>query len=219
VSLRLVVLASGHGSNLRALLRAIDDGRCAAEVAAVVSDREDAGAFELARSRGIPERHVALSAYDSRAAWDSALASAIDAFTPSLVVLAGFMKIVGACVLERFGGRIVNVHPSLLPSFPGKDGPAQALAAGVRVSGCTVHLVDEGVDTGAILAQGVVPVLPDDDPARLHARIQTVEHLLLPAVVQWIATEAIELGPPLRVRDLPFPARLFTAPLIERDGA
>jgi phosphoribosylglycinamide formyltransferase-1 len=125
------------------------------------------------------------------------------------------MKIVGPTVLARYPGRIVNVHPALLPSFPGKDGPAQAIAGGVRVSGCTVHVVDAGVDTGPILAQGVVPVLPDDDADSLHARIQRVEHRLLPSVVHWIATGAIELGPPARLLRVAFPDGTLTVPELD----
>jgi phosphoribosylglycinamide formyltransferase-1 len=115
------------------------------------------------------------------------------AFEPGLVILAGFMRIVGAAVLARFGGRILNVHPSLLPAFPGMDGPAQAVAAGVRLSGCTVHVVDAGVDTGPILAQAAVPLLPGDDAASLHARVQVAEHTLLPEVIALVAKGALIL--------------------------
>lgn len=210
----IVVLASGRGSNLHALLRAIDDGRCAARVVAVISDREKAPALEHARARGIATSVVKPKDHADRAAWDRALADAIAEHAPSLVVLAGFMRIVGEAVLARFGGRIVNVHPALLPAFPGIDGPAQAIAAGVRVTGCTVHVVDAGVDTGPILAQAVVPVLPGDDAERLHARIQPAEHRLLPAVVDWIATGALVLEPvPHFVRAVPEQAAMFSPPL------
>ncbi len=191
----VVVLVSGRGSNLRALLEAIDAGRCRARVVAVVSDRSSAPALELARERGIATSIVRPKDHADREAWDRALAGAIAACSPALVVLAGFMRIVGPEVLERFGGRIINVHPALLPAFPGMDGPAQAIAAGVRITGCTVHVVDAGVDTGPILAQAAVPVLPGDDAERLHARIQPAEHRLLPAVVDWIARGALVLEP------------------------
>lgn len=194
-TLSLVVLASGRGSNLRALSEAIDAGRCRARIVAVVSDRAAAPALEHARERGVTTEVVAPKNYADRAEWDAALADAIARHSPDLVVLAGFMRIVGVAVLARFGGRIINVHPALLPSFPGLDAPAQAVAAGVRITGCTVHLVDAGVDTGPILAQAAVPVLPDDDAASLHARIQPAEHRLLPAVVDWIATGALVLDP------------------------
>jgi phosphoribosylglycinamide formyltransferase-1 len=125
--------------------------------------------------------------FADRVAWDAALADALGATAPELVVLAGFMRIVGPAVLSRYERRLINVHPSLLPAFPGIDAPAQAVAKGVAISGCTVHLVDGGVDTGPILAQAAVPVMPGDDAASLHARIQTAEHQLLPAVVAAIA--------------------------------
>lgn len=198
--MRTVLLASGRGSNVRSILDAVRGGRCHAKPTGLVSDRPGAGALDVAREHGLPVRVVAREDHPTRGAWDEALAAAVAELDPELVVLAGFMRIVGAPMLERFGGRTINVHPSLLPAFPGKDGPAQALAAGVRLSGCTVHVVDEGVDTGPILAQGAVPVLVGDDVASLHARIQTVEHRLLPAVVDWIATGHVKLGPDLVLR-------------------
>jgi phosphoribosylglycinamide formyltransferase 1 len=200
--LPIAVLASGRGSNLRAIFAAIDAGRCAARVAAVISDRPSAPALELARERSIATEIVSPKAHADRAAWDVALAEAIARTEPEIVVLAGFMRIVGAAVLARFPGRIVNVHPALLPSFPGMDGPAQAIAARVRIAGCTVHVVDAGVDTGPILAQAAVPVLPDDDAERLHARIQISEHALLPAVIDWIAKGDLALDPPRFTRPL-----------------
>ena len=191
--MRLVVLASGRGSNLLALLEAIDGGHCRATVAAVISDRSAAPALEVARRRGISTETVPPKAFPTRKAWDQALADRIGREQPDLVVLAGFMRILGAPALATFPGRIVNVHPALLPSFPGTDGPAQALRAGVRISGCTVHIVDQGVDTGPIIAQATVPVWPDDDEKTLHARIQRVEHRLLPAVVDAIGCGQIRL--------------------------
>jgi phosphoribosylglycinamide formyltransferase-1 len=200
----VVVLASGRGSNLSALLSAIERGECAVRIAAVIADRPGAPALELAAQRGIPTEVVAAKAYTERSAWDEALAACVASYAPGLVVLAGFMRIVGAAMLARFGGRIVNVHPALLPAFPGMDAPAQALRAGVCVTGCTVHLVDAGVDTGPILAQAVVPVLPRDDAASLHARIQSAEHRLLPRVVHAVATGAYALeGTPRYLAELP----------------
>jgi phosphoribosylglycinamide formyltransferase-1 len=194
----VVVLVSGRGGNLRAIVRAIDDGACRARVVAVISDREDAPALDFARERAIATRVVPARDYADRSAWDRELADAIASYQPGLVVLAGFMRIVGAPVLTRFAGRIVNVHPALLPAFPGIDAPAQAVAARVTLSGCTVHVVDAGVDTGPILAQAAVPVLPDDDAATLHARIQEVEHQLLPRVVHAVAVGDYDLGSPPR---------------------
>jgi phosphoribosylglycinamide formyltransferase-1 len=191
--LRLCVLVSGRGSNLRALASAIDGGCCAAEIVCVISDREDAAALTFARERGTATEIVRPKQYAERAAWDAALADAVRAQAPDLVVLAGFMRLLGAATLNQFKNRIVNVHPSLLPAFPGVDAPAQAVRKGVTLSGCTVHLVDEGVDTGPILAQAAVPVLASDDAERLHARIQVAEHALLPAVVSAIARGQIAL--------------------------
>jgi phosphoribosylglycinamide formyltransferase-1 len=183
----VVVLASGRGTNFAALCDAIDSGRCEARVVALVTDRRKAGALGLAEARGIEAHVVHPRDHATRDTWNVALAERVAAASPALVVLAGFMRIVGAPLLERFEGRIINVHPSLLPAFPGIDGPGQALAAGAKISGCTVHRVDAGVDSGEILAQAAVPILPTDDAEALHARIQKQEHRLLPAVVDLIA--------------------------------
>jgi phosphoribosylglycinamide formyltransferase 1 len=190
----VAVLVSGRGSNLRALLTAIDRGSCHARVIAVISDRAGAAALDHARERGIPSYLISPKQHADRPSWDAALAAQVADLKPELVVMAGFMRLIGTPLLERFGGKIINVHPSLLPAFPGIDAPEQAIAAGVRISGCTVHLVDAGVDTGPVLAQAAVPVQQDDDAASLHLRIQAAEHALLPAVVNAIATGAIELG-------------------------
>lgn len=193
--MNVAVLVSGRGGNLGALLAAIERGTCAARVCAVLSDCEGAHALEIAKTRGIPSAVVPAKAYAERNAWDEALRDAIAAHAPDLVVLAGFMRIVGSAVLERFAGRIINVHPALLPAFAGINAPAQAIAKRVTLSGCTVHVVDDGMDTGPILAQAAVPVLPDDDAAALHTRIQVAEHRLLPAVVHAIAIGALVLDP------------------------
>ncbi len=189
---RVAVLVSGRGSNLRAIFEAIDSGACAAKVVAVGTDKPEAPALDLARTRGVPTFVVAPKAFPSRAAWDEALAAQLVAVAPDFVVLAGFMRIVGAPLLGAFPDRIVNVHPSLLPAFPGAHGPADALKAGVRVTGCTVHFVDAGVDSGKVLAQAVVPILPGDDAASLHSRIQAREHELLPAVIDRLVRGAPE---------------------------
>jgi phosphoribosylglycinamide formyltransferase-1 len=193
-ALKLAVLVSGRGSNLSALLAAIDAGTCHAEVVAVLADRPSAPALELARARGIPATVVHAKAFRERAEWDHELTARIADSEPDLVVLAGFMRLVGSALLARFAGRVINVHPALLPAFPGLDAPAQAVAARVCLSGCTVHVVDHGVDTGPVLAQAAVPVLADDDAASLHSRIQQCEHALLPAVVHAIARGSIVLG-------------------------
>jgi phosphoribosylglycinamide formyltransferase-1 len=190
-----VVLASGRGSNLRAICQAIDDGRCEARIVGVVSDKRSAAALEFAEARGIPTRVVPLKKGDDRDQWNTELAHQVVSLNPELLVLAGFMRILGSPLLERFPGRIINVHPALLPSFPGHNGPKDALEGGVRISGCTVHIVDDGVDTGPIIAQAAVPVLQDDTPETLHARIQIQEHRLLPEIINQIALGKIELNP------------------------
>jgi phosphoribosylglycinamide formyltransferase-1 len=197
----LVVLASGRGSNLRAILEATEAGSCAAVVVGVVSDRAKVAALELASVRSIPTRVVPLHKGDDREQWNETLAREVAMFEPDLVVLAGFMRVLGPPLLERFPGRIINVHPALLPSFAGHSGPQDALDAGVRISGCTVHVVDAGVDTGPIIAQTAVPVLGDDTAESLHARIQVQEHRLLPKVIHQIAEGTIKLNP-LRVSTL-----------------
>ncbi|NXY96235.1 phosphoribosylglycinamide formyltransferase [Streptomyces sp. BR123] len=189
---RLVVLVSGSGTNLQALLDAIDahpggaEG-FGAEVVAVGADRHDIAGLERAEKAGIPTFVCPVKDHPSRAEWDAALTEATDAYAPDLVVSAGFMKILGKAFLDRFGGRIVNTHPALLPSFAGAHGVRDALAYGVKVTGCTVHFVDAGVDTGPIIAQGVVEVRDEDDEAALHERIKEVERQLLVDVVGRLA--------------------------------
>lgn len=175
---RLVVLASGSGSTLQALLDAAADPSYGAQVVAVGTDKPAAHALERARAAGVATFAVALADSPDRTAWNVALADAVAAHEPDLVVLAGFMRILAPGFLSRFPGRVVNTHPALLPSFPGAHAVADALAYGVKVSGVTVHLVDEGVDTGPVVAQAAVPVLDGDDEAALQARIQDVERPL-----------------------------------------
>lgn len=198
--LDIAVLISGTGSNLMAIQGAIEAGACDARIAAVISDRPAAPGLAYAESRGLSTAVVRPRAFPDRPTWDGALADAVAACDPAVIVLAGFMRIVGPGFVRRFPGRIINVHPALLPAFPGTDGPAQAIAAGVRISGCTVHVVDEGVDTGPIVAQAAVPVLQADDAESLHARIQRAEHRLLPAVIHGVARGDIGLGERPHVR-------------------
>ncbi|MFV0430168.1 MAG: phosphoribosylglycinamide formyltransferase [Arachnia sp.] len=186
MTLRVVVLASGSGTLLQALLDACAAGEAAADVVAVISDQPSAAALDRARRRGIPAQSHPLLRGGDRTDWDLGLAELVAAHEPDLVVSAGFMKLLGAAFLELFGGRTINTHPSLLPSFPGMHGPRDALAAGVKVTGATVFVVDQGLDTGPILLQGAVDVLPGDDVAGLHERIKTVERrLLVQAVNEW----------------------------------
>ena len=172
------MLASGTGNTLQALLDAAADPAYGARVVALGTDRPGVRALERAATAGVPAFTVALADSPDRAAWNLALADAVAAHEPDLVVCAGFMRILSADFLARFSGRVVNTHPALLPSFPGAHAVADALAYGVRVSGVTVHFVDEGVDTGPVVAQAAVPVHEDDDEASLHARIQGVEQPL-----------------------------------------
>ncbi|GEC07958.1 phosphoribosylglycinamide formyltransferase [Streptomyces spinoverrucosus] len=187
---RLVVLVSGSGTNLQALLDAIaTEGVEAygAEIVAVGADRDGIEGLARAERAGLPTFVRKVKDYESREAWDAALADAVAAYEPDLVVSAGFMKIVGKEFLARYGGRFINTHPALLPSFPGAHGVRDALAYGARVTGCTVHFVDDGVDTGPIIAQGVVEVRDEDDESALHERIKEVERRLLVDVVGRLA--------------------------------
>jgi phosphoribosylglycinamide formyltransferase-1 len=176
-------LVSGTGTNLQALLAAGADPAYGAQVVAVLADRADAAGLTHARAAGVPVVVVPPRDFPDREAWDKALAEAIAEYRPDLVVTAGFMRILGPAVLGRFPDRIVNTHPALLPAFPGAHGVRDALAYGVKVTGATVHLVDEGVDTGPVLAQVAVPVHDGDDVAVLHERIKAVERPLLVEVV------------------------------------
>jgi len=177
--MRLVVLVSGSGTLLQALIDASVTGELEASVVAVGADRADAYGLVRAERAGIPTFVVPLERGGDRAAWDADLAQQVAAHEPDLVVSAGFMRLVGPAFLARFGGRTINTHPALLPSFPGIHGPRDALAHGVKVTGATLFLVDEGVDTGRILAQEPVRVLPDDTVESLHERIKIVERQLL----------------------------------------
>lgn len=190
---RVVVLVSGAGSNLAAILAAHDDAAYGARVVGVVSDKADAGGLDLAREAGVAAVVVAPGDFDDRAAWNEAIAQAVDVFRPDLVVLAGFMRILGPAFVGRFAGRTINTHPALLPSFPGAHGVRDALAYGVRVTGCTVHVVDDGVDTGAIIAQVAVPVDEGDDETSLHERIKVAERALLVETVGRVAREGLRI--------------------------
>jgi phosphoribosylglycinamide formyltransferase-1 len=180
---RLVVLASGSGTTLQALLDAAAEPGSAFAVAAVGSDRDGVPALERATAAGVRTFVCRPDDQPDRATWDAALADAVAAYDPDLLVLAGFMRLVGPTVLDRLRGRCVNTHPSLLPAFPGMHAPRDALAYGVKVAGCTLFVVDSGVDSGPVVAQAAVPVLDDDDEATLHERIKQAERRLLVDVV------------------------------------
>ena len=182
---RITVLISGRGSNLAALTEVARRGEIDGAVTQVVSNRPDAAGLAFARDRGIATATVDHRAFASREAFDAALADAVDAGEPDIVVLAGFMRVLSADFVRGYAGRMINIHPSLLPLYPGLHTHHRALADGVRVHGCTVHYVSPDVDRGPIIAQGVVPVQDGDDEATLAARVLAVEHRLLPAAVGW----------------------------------
>jgi phosphoribosylglycinamide formyltransferase-1 len=190
---RLVVLVSGSGTNLQALIDACADPAYGAKIVAVAADRDGIAGLTRAETAGIPTFTEKVTDHIDRAAWDTALAEEVAAFEPDLVVSAGFMKILGPAFLARFGGRTVNTHPALLPAFPGAHGVRDALAYGVKVTGCTVHFVDAGVDTGPIIAQGAVEVLPGEDEDALHERIKTVERSLLVSCVGRLARDGYRI--------------------------
>jgi phosphoribosylglycinamide formyltransferase-1 len=179
----IVILISGRGSNMQAILEA----RLPVRIAAVISNKPDAGGLETARSHGIPTRVVNHLDHNGREAFDAALAATIDEYAPDLVVLAGFMRILTAGFVSRYTGRLLNIHPSLLPAFTGLDTHARALAEGVKIHGCTVHFVTNELDKGPIIVQAAVPVLPDDTEDTLAARVLEQEHKIYPQAVRWFA--------------------------------
>jgi phosphoribosylglycinamide formyltransferase 1 len=191
---RLVVLVSGSGTNLQALLDACADPSYGARVVAVGADREGIEGLARADRAGVPTFVREVGQFSSRDHWDRALADTVAGFEPDLVVLAGFMKLVGEELLARFGGRVVNTHPALSPSFPGMRGPADALAYGVKVSGCTLFVVDSGVDTGPIVAQCAVPIEEDDTTDTLHERIKVAERRMLVDAVGRMAREGFTIN-------------------------
>ena len=179
MSARIVILASGSGTLLQSIIDATRAGELPVDIAAVGSDVPDAYALQRAREAEIDTFVLSVSDFSDRSAWNDALLVRLRADDPDWIVSAGFMRILGPQVVDAFPGRIINTHPALLPAFPGAHGVRDALAYGVKVTGCTVHIVDRGVDTGPILAQQAVEVLPGDDEDSLHERIKTVERMLL----------------------------------------
>jgi len=175
----VVVLISGRGSNMQALLDA------GLPVSAVISNRSDAKGLEIASARGVTTRVIEHTAFTTREAFDHALADVVDGFKPRLVALAGFMRILTPAFVQRFEGRVMNIHPSLLPAFPGLDTHARALAAGVKLHGCTVHFVTAELDHGPTVVQAAVPVFADDNEDSLASRVLKAEHAIYPAAVRW----------------------------------
>lgn len=194
LAVRVGVLASGRGSNLQALLDAAQRPGYPATIAVVVCDHETAPALERARAAGVAAVFLNPKDYADRAAYDAALVATLESHDVRLVCLAGFMRILSPAFVRSYAGRILNVHPSLLPAFPGLGAQRQALDHGVKVSGATVHFVDEGVDTGPIVLQASVPVLPDDTEVTLAARILVQEHRLLPEAVRLFAEGRLEIA-------------------------
>jgi len=185
--LRLAVLVSGRGTNLQAILNAIETGALTAEVVGVFSNRANPLAFARAREKGIPAVFLDPGRFSGRETYDAALVREVQCFQADAVALAGFMRVLTPVFLKAFPERVVNIHPALLPAFPGLDAQRQAWEYGVRFSGCTVHFVDEGIDTGPIILQAVVPVYKDDTPETLAARILVKEHRTYPAALQLLA--------------------------------
>jgi len=190
---RIVILISGRGSNMDALLRACVDEGWDARIAAVISSRADAAGLQRAAARGVPTVVVDHRSFADRAAFDQALAGAIDAHAPDIVALAGFMRILGDDFVRRYAGRMVNIHPSLLPAFTGLHTHRRALEAGCKLAGATVHFVTPTLDHGPIIAQAVVPVLPGDDAARLAERVLARELVLYPMALRWVVEGCLRL--------------------------
>jgi phosphoribosylglycinamide formyltransferase 1 len=211
---RITVLLSGRGSNLAAILAAARAPRFPGAVAHVVSNRAAAAGLDIARRHAVAATVVDHGAFPSREAFDEALAGVIDASEPDLVVLAGFMRVLTPAFVARYAGRLMNVHPSLLPAYPGLHTHRRALADGVRVHGCTVHFVTPSIDVGPIVAQAAVPVLDGDDEATLAARVLAEEHRLLPAAVGWFCAGRLALHEGrVRVQDARVPDRALAVPL------
>ena len=190
----IVILISGRGSNMASLIKAVADGSLPVRIAAVLANRPDAKGLATAAAAGVATRVVDHTLFASREAFDAALAAAIDGFSPDLVVLAGFMRILSDGFVRHFAGRLINIHPSLLPSFPGLHTHQRALDEGVRVHGCTVHFVTPALDHGPIIVQAAVPVVDGDDAARLAARVLAQEHRVYPLAVRWFAEGRLHLA-------------------------
>jgi phosphoribosylglycinamide formyltransferase-1 len=191
--LRLAIVISGRGSNMLAIARACASGKIGASVALVIADRPEAGGIQAGRELGLPVAVVAARDYSERAAFERALSAAIDGSGAQLVVLAGFMRVLSHEFAAHYAGRMLNIHPSLLPKYPGLHTHERALAAGDKLHGCSVHFVTGVLDGGPLVLQGRVPVLTGDSPASLSARVQQQEHIIYPEVIGWIAAGRLKL--------------------------
>lgn len=207
---RFVILISGQGSNMQAIVQACQTGACSADVAAVIASRAQTAGLTWAAEQGIQTIGLAHTDFSSRESFDAALAESIDRFEPDYVLLAGFMRVLTPGFVEHYVGRLVNIHPSLLPAFPGLHTHAQAIATGVQSHGCTVHFVTPVLDHGPIIAQGVVPVLHDDTPETLALRVLGMEHLIYPQVACWLAQGRVHLTSDQRVQVDGITTRFFT---------
>ncbi len=199
----VVILISGRGSNMASLLAAVDAGTLPVRIAAVLANRPDAGGLETAAAHGVPTGVVDHRQFAKREDFDTAMAAAIDAFSPELVVLAGFMRILGEVFVRHYDGRLINIHPSLLPTFPGLHTHRRALDEGVRLHGCTVHFVTPDLDHGPIIVQAAVPIIDGDDEDTLAARVLAQEHQVYPLAVRWFAEGRLRLQAGRVVLDSP----------------
>ena len=191
--LRIGVLVSGRGTNLQAIIDAIKAGKLSAEIALVISDNNRAKALERCRRAGIKSTVIERKSFPSKKEFERALAGALKEEGAQLVVLAGFMRILGPEFLSAFPQKVINIHPSLIPAFQGLEAQKQAVEFGAKVSGCTVHIVDESVDAGPVIIQAVVPVKPEDTPETLSERILTYEHRILPQTIQWFSEGRVQV--------------------------
>lgn len=209
----IVILISGRGSNMEAILKA----RLPVRVASVISNEAEAKGLAVAKAHGVATTVISHRDFSERAGFDAALLAVIDAQRPDLVVLAGFMRVLTNGFIERYAGRILNIHPSLLPAFPGLHTHRRALAAGVRVHGCTVHLVTPAVDQGPIIVQAAVPVLPDDTEDTLSARVLREEHRIYPQAIRWFCEERVIMSDngTVTVRDVPISENVLHSPQVE----
>ena len=189
----IVILISGRGSNMSSLVQACEQQRWNARISAVISNRADAAGLAFARAQGIPAEVIAHRDFSSREAFDAALADCIDCHAPDIVALAGFMRILTDGFVQRFAGRLVNIHPSLLPAFTGLHTHRRAIEAGCKAAGATVHFVTATLDHGPIIAQAVVPVLPGDDASALAARVLEREHVLYPRAIGWLVNDLLRV--------------------------
>ena len=210
---KIVILVSGRGSNMEAILAA----RLPVTVAAVISNEPGAAGLAIAQAYGVATRVVDHRGYHDRASFDTALAKEIDALNPDLIVLAGFMRILTGEFVQRYNGRLINIHPSLLPAFPGLQTHRRALEAGVKVHGCTVHFVTSQVDQGPIVVQAAVPVLAEDKEETLAARVLAQEHRIFPQAIRWFCEDRIEVTPQgtVRLKQEPVAATSLLSPALE----